>query len=185
MPGFPVLLHLPDLTQIYAYWVGDAIQLSHPVISFSSCLQFFPAAGSFPVNQLFPSGGHIIGTSASASGFQWIFRTDFLQDWLSWSPCSPRDSQECSPKPQSKSINSLILSLFNDPILTSIHDEWKNHSFDYMDLCQQSTVSAFYHPLLFILWHSISSIFELLFINQDWSLVFVAYVFTKNGYFLI
>ena len=61
-----------------------------------------------------------------------------------WSPCSSRDSQESSPKPQFKSINSLTLRLLYDPTLTSIHDYWKNHSLDYMDLCQQSNVSAFY-----------------------------------------
>ena len=38
--------------------------------------------------------------------FQWIFRTDFLQDWLVWSPWSARDSRESSPTPQFKSINS-------------------------------------------------------------------------------
>ena len=38
--------------------------------------------------------------------FQWIFRVDFLQDWLVWSPCCPRDSQESSPAPQFESINS-------------------------------------------------------------------------------
>ena len=42
---------------------------------------------------------------------QWIFRTDFLLDGLVGSPCSPRDSQESSPTPQFKSINSLVLSL--------------------------------------------------------------------------
>ena len=39
-------------------------------------------------------------------------------------------SQESSPTPQYKSINSSALSF-----LTSIHDYWKNHSFDQMDLC--------------------------------------------------
>ena len=51
------------------------------------------------------------------------------------SPCSPRDSQESSPTPQFKSINSLGLSFLYSPTLTSIHDYWKNHSFDQMDLC--------------------------------------------------
>ena len=62
--------------------------------------------------------------------FQWIFRTDFLYDWLVWSPCRPRDSQESSPTPYFKSINSLAFSFFYSPTLTSIHDYWKNHSFD-------------------------------------------------------
>ena len=46
------------------------------------------------------------------------------------SPCSPRDSQESSPTPQFKSINSSALSFLYSPTLTSIHDHWKNHSLD-------------------------------------------------------
>ena len=45
--------------------------------------------------------------------------------------------------PQFKSINSLALSLLYGPALTAIHDYWKNHSFDYMNVCWQSNVSAF------------------------------------------
>ena len=62
--------------------------------------------------------------------FQWIFRTNFIYDGLVGSPCSPRDSQESSPTPQFKSINSLVLSFLYSPTLTSICDYWKNHSFD-------------------------------------------------------
>ena len=51
--------------------------------------------------------------------FQWISRTEPLQDWLVRSPCSPRDSQESSPTPQFKSINSLVLSFLYNPTLTS------------------------------------------------------------------
>ena len=46
------------------------------------------------------------------------------------SPCSPRDSQESSPTPQFKNINSSVLSFLYSPTLTSIHDHWKNHSLD-------------------------------------------------------
>ena len=60
-----------------------------------------------------------------------------------FSPCSPRDSQESSPAPQFKSINSSVLSLLYNPTLTPILDYWKNHSFDYTDLCQQSDISTF------------------------------------------
>ena len=97
-------------------------------IPFSSCLQSFPASWSwsFSIGQFFTNwpkhGWH--------ESFQWIFWTDFLSDWLAWSPCSPRDSQESSPTPQFKSINSLALSFLYGPTLTSIHDYWKNHSFD-------------------------------------------------------
>ena len=62
--------------------------------------------------------------------FQWTPRTDLLQDWLVGSPCSPRDSQESSPTPQFKSINSSALSILYSPTVTSIHDYWKNHSLD-------------------------------------------------------
>ena len=51
--------------------------------------------------------------------FQWTFRTDFLQDWLVGSPCSPRDSQESFPTPQFKCINSSVLSFLYNPTLTS------------------------------------------------------------------
>ena len=73
------------------------------------------------------SGGQSIGASASASVFPMN-----IQDWfplgLTWSPCSPRDSQEPSPMLQFKHINSLALSLIYGSILTSIHDYWKNHA---------------------------------------------------------
>ena len=62
--------------------------------------------------------------------FQWTPRTDLLSNGLVGSPCSPRDSQESSPTPQFKSINSSVLSFLHSPTLTSIHDHWKNHSLD-------------------------------------------------------
>ena len=62
--------------------------------------------------------------------FQWIFRTDLIQDGLVGSPCYPRDSQESSPIPQFKSINSSVLCFLYSPTLISIHDYWENHGFD-------------------------------------------------------
>ena len=57
-------------------------------------------------------------------------RADLLQNGLVGSPCSPRDSQESSPTPQFKSINSSALRFLHSPTLTPIHDHWKNHSLD-------------------------------------------------------
>ena len=57
-------------------------------------------------------------------------RAVLLQNGLAGSPCSPRDSQESSPTPQFKSINSSALSFLHSAALTSIHDHWKNHSLD-------------------------------------------------------
>ena len=65
MPGFPVLYHLPEFAQTHVHWVGDAVQTSHPVIPFCSCLESFPASGSFPISWLFLSGGQSIGVSPS------------------------------------------------------------------------------------------------------------------------
>ena len=65
----------------------------------------------------------------------------FKMDWLDL-PAVP-GTFKSSPTPQFKSINSSVFSLLYGPTLTSIHDYWKNHSFDYTDLCRQSNVSAF------------------------------------------
>ena len=67
-PGLPVHHQLPESTQTHVYWVDDAIQPSHPLSSpFSSCLQSFPASGSFQMSQFFTSGGQNMGVSASTS----------------------------------------------------------------------------------------------------------------------
>ena len=118
----------------------------HPTISSSVipfCPQSFPASGSFPVSQLFPSGGQSIGVLASASVLP-----KNTQDWspLGWTGRISLQSKRLSrvfSKTQFKSINSLAFSFLYSPTLTSIRDYWKNHSLDWMDLCWQSNVSAF------------------------------------------
>ena len=86
--------------------------MSSSVLPFSSCPQSLPASQSFPMSQLFARGGQSIGVSIQHQSFQWIFRTEFLWGGLIGSPCSPRDSQESSPTPQFKSINSLVSAFF-------------------------------------------------------------------------
>ena len=70
----------------------------------------------------------------------------FRMDWLDLLAVQG-DSQESSPTPQFKSINSSVLSLLHSPTLTSIHDHRKNHSLDWMNLCWQSNVSAFEYAI--------------------------------------
>ena len=84
-PGFPVLHHLPELAQTRVPWVSDTIQPSHPLPSpNSSCLQSFPASGSFLMSQLFASSGKSIGALTLASVLPmniqgWFpFRTDWF-----------------------------------------------------------------------------------------------------------
>ena len=82
-------------------WCHPAISSS--VVSFSSCLQSFPASWSFPVSQLFASGGQSIGASASILPMN--IRGWFPSILMVWSWC-PRDSQESSPASQFENINS-------------------------------------------------------------------------------
>ena len=110
------------------HWVSDLIQPS-PLLSFP-----FPLAFSLSQHQslfqwvgLLHQVAKILELPLQHHSLQWILRIDFLQDWLVWSPCSPRDSQESSPTPQFKSISSSVLRLVYGPTLTSIHDYWKNH----------------------------------------------------------
>ena len=134
-PGFPVHHQLPEFSQTHAHWVWWChITISFSVIPFSSYLKSFPASESFQMSQLFTSSGQSVGLSASTSDLP-----KNTQDWLplgltGWISCSPRDSQESSPTPLNcgveLSISSSVLSFLYSPTLTSIHDYWKNHSFD-------------------------------------------------------
>ena len=95
-PGFPVHHQLPELAQAYVHWVSDAIQPSHPVIPFSSCLQSFSASGSFLMSQFFASHGQIFEFQLQHQSFQWILGTDLLEDGPVGSPCYLRDSRVLS-----------------------------------------------------------------------------------------
>ena len=124
-PGLPIHHQLPVFTLTQVHGVGDAIQPSHPVIPFS-CLQSFPASGFSPMSQFFPSGGQCIGASASASVLPVNIQDGFPLGWTGWIFLH----QESCSTPQIKSINSMALSFLYSSTLTSIHDYWKNHSFD-------------------------------------------------------
>ena len=109
------------------------LTISTSAAPFPFCFQSFSASGSFPLSWLFALGGQSTGASASASvfplniegwfplGFDWF---DLLAVWR---------TLKSSPTPQFKGINSSALSLLYGPPLTSTHDYWKNHSFDYTD----------------------------------------------------
>ena len=100
--------------QTHVHWVNDAIQPSHPAYNLYQHLGLFQWVGSS--HQL----AKVLELQLRHQSFQWIFRTDFLYDWLIWSPCRPKDSQESSPAPQFESINSLVLSLLYGPTPTHI-----------------------------------------------------------------
>ena len=111
-------------------FINSVMPSSHlsSVVPFSSCLQSLPASESFPMNQLFSWDGQSTRVSALAS-----FLPKKPQGWspselTGWISLQSKDSQESSPTPQFKCINSSVLSLLHSPTLTSIPDYWKNHS---------------------------------------------------------
>ena len=131
MPGFPVFHYLLEFAQTHVHWVSDAIQPSHPLSSPSPpALNLSQHQGLFQWVSSSHQVAKVLEFQLQHQSFQWIFRTDFLQDGLVWSPCNPRDSQESFPTPQFKSTNSSVLSFLYSPTLTSTQDYWKNHSFD-------------------------------------------------------
>ena len=143
MLGFPDLHNLPEFAQTHVHWVDDAIQPYHP---------------------LPPPSPLALNLSQHQSLFQWV---DFLhqvakvlelQLQLSISPSSEYSGLisfriewldilavqgTLKSLLQLKSIDLLARSLLYGSTLTSVHDYWKNHSFDYLDLCPQSDVSDF------------------------------------------
>ena len=130
-PGFPVHHKFPELAQTHVPRVSDAIPtISSSIVPFSACLPSFPASGSFPMSQFFTSGGQTIGASALASVLPTNTQEWSPLAWTAWIACSPRDSQESSPTPWFKRISSSALRFLYRPTLTSIHDYWKDHSFD-------------------------------------------------------
>ena len=114
--------------------------ISSSIIPFSSRLQSFPASGSFPMSQ-FTSGGQSIGASASAIPMN-------IQDWF---PLGLTGLLSLLSKGLSRVFSNTTVQkhkFFGAQVLycqtlTSIHYYWKNHSFDKMDLCQQTNGSVF------------------------------------------
>ena len=111
-----------------SWWCHPTISSS--VVPFSSHLHSFPASRSFLKNLCirwtkYWSFSFNISPSNEHPGLIY-----FRMDWMHLLAESSRDSQESSPTPQFKSINSLALSSLYSPTLTSIHDYWKNHSLD-------------------------------------------------------
>ena len=106
-PGLPVHQQLPEFTQTHIHWASDTIQQSHPLLS--PCLPTFNLSQHQSLFQRLSSShqvAKVLEFQIQPQFFQWTHRTDLLWDGLVGSPCSPRDSQESSPTPQFKGINS-------------------------------------------------------------------------------
>ena len=140
-----------SLLRLIVHWVGDAVKPSHPLSSPS------PPAFSLSQHQVFTnelalpitwpknwSFSFSISTSNEYSGLL-SFRTDGFDLF------AVQGTLKSFLQHHSSKINSSALSPLYDPTLTSIHDYWKSHSFDKMDICQQSDVCfLIYHLHFFI-----------------------------------
>ena len=113
----------------FSQWCHPTISSS--VIPFSSLLQSFPASGAFQMSQFFTSSGQSIRVSVSTPVLWTNYSglISFRIDWLDLLAVQGT-LKSLLPTPQFKSINSSALSFLYSPILTSIHDHWKNHSID-------------------------------------------------------
>ena len=90
-PGFPVLHHLLEPAQTHVHWVGDAIQPACPFSSPSPpafCLSQY--RGLFQWVSFLHQVAEILELQLQHQSFQWIFRVNFLEVWLVWSPYYPR-----------------------------------------------------------------------------------------------
>ena len=113
-PSFSISRSLLKLMSIETVMPSNHLILCRSLLLLPS---IFPSIRVFSNNQLFASGGQSIGASASASVLPVNIQTDFLRDWLVWSPCSPRDFQESSPTPQFETIKDL--GVWSDFVIVS------------------------------------------------------------------
>ena len=143
MPGSSVLHYLQEFAQTHAHWFSDAIQPSHPLLSpIPLALNLFQHRDLFQWVGSYHQVAKLLELQLQQQSFQ--------MNTLGWFPLGltgltlkSKDAQESSLA-QFESINSSVLSLLYGPTLTSMHNYWKKHSFDYMDLCRQSAVSALF-----------------------------------------
>ena len=144
-PGFPVLHYFMEFAQTHVSWVGGWYPtIASSIASFSSCPQSFPASESFPMSQLFTSGGQHIGASASASVLP--------KNIQGWFPIGLIDLTSMQSKGFPRVLSSTTIqkhrffsaepSLWSSShIRTGLLEKTNEHSIDYTDLFQQSHVS--------------------------------------------
>ena len=117
-PGLLIHNKLPEVTQTHVHRIGDVTQPSHRLSSPSPlALNRSQHQDLFQWDSSSNQVSRVLELHLQHQSFQWIFRTDFLWNWLVWSPYYVRDFQESYPAPQLKSINSSVLSHIYGPTL--------------------------------------------------------------------
>ena len=109
-------------------WCHPAISSS--VVLFSSCPQSLRASGPFPMSQFFAWGGQSIGVSASASVLPMNTQDWSALGWTCWISLQSKGLSRIFSNITFQKHEFFGAQLSSSPTLTSIHDYWKNHSFD-------------------------------------------------------
>ena len=128
-PGLYVHHQLPEFTQLMSI-ESVMPSISSMVIPFSSWPQSFPTSGSFQMSQLFASGGQSIGVSATTSVLVMNIQDWSPLRWTGWIYLQSKGLSRVFSNTTFQKHKFLGAQLLYSPTLTSIHDYWKNHSFD-------------------------------------------------------
>ena len=131
MPGLPVHHQLPEFTQTHVHWVSmpsNHLVLCRPLLllpSIFSRIRVFSNESALHIRwPKYYTFSFSICPSSENPGM-----ISFRMDWFNLLAVKGT-TQESSPTPQFKSINSSALSFLYSPSLSAIHDHWKNHSLD-------------------------------------------------------
>ena len=144
-PGFPVLHQLQDLTQTHVHRVTDAIQQSHPLLSPSPpAFNLSQHQGLFRWVSSLYHVAKITGVSVSSSvlpSSKYLGLISFRMEWLDL--LEVQGILKSLLQHHSSKVSILQHCFLCSPTLTSIHDSWKNHNFDQVDLCWQKKCLCF------------------------------------------
>ena len=130
-PGLPVHHQLPESTQTHFRWVSDAIQPSHPPLPPSPfALRVFSNESTLCIR--WPKYWSFSFSISPSSEYSRLISSKI--DWFDL--FALQGTLNILLQNHNSKFNSLLLNLLYGPALTSVHDYWKNHTFDYTDLCQ-------------------------------------------------
>ena len=133
--SFLVLHYLPEFAHTHVHWIGDVIQPSHPLSAPLPLAFNLSHHQSFQMNQSFASHSQNIGASALSPVSPMNIQGWFHLGLTGFISLQSTGLSRVISSTTVQSINSLAPALLYGPTLTSIHDYWKNHSFNYTDLC--------------------------------------------------
>ena len=137
-PGLPVHRQLPEFTQTHVHWVGDVIQPSHPLSS-PSPPALFPSIGVFSNESALCIN---IGVSASTSVLPMNTKDWSPLGWTGWISLQSKELSRVFSNTTVQKHQFFYLSFLYSPTLTSIHDYWKNHSFDDSTVLDTQLISS-------------------------------------------